>query len=144
VATAIGKIDIIWKTNMGERGRLQTSQLPRKVPHYGEIEVDVVWTPEILHVEEPFELVVRVTNHSNNTMSLRLFYVKSKMAYISFVGSSAMLIGELLPGQEKTVRLKLFPLAPGLQKIGGIGLNDSISGKVFDIENLTEVFVNRE
>lgn len=27
----IGKLDIIWKTNMGEKGRLQTSQLQRMV-----------------------------------------------------------------------------------------------------------------
>ena len=26
-ATNIGKLDIIWRTNMGDRGRLQTSQL---------------------------------------------------------------------------------------------------------------------
>jgi hypothetical protein len=29
--TNIGKLDIVWKTNMGERGRLQTSQLQRVV-----------------------------------------------------------------------------------------------------------------
>lgn len=30
-ATNIGKLDIIWRSNMGERGRLQTSQLTRMV-----------------------------------------------------------------------------------------------------------------
>ena len=30
-ATAIGKLDIVWRTNMGDRGRLQTSQLQRMV-----------------------------------------------------------------------------------------------------------------
>ena len=29
--TNIGKLDIVWKTTMGERGRLQTSQLQRVV-----------------------------------------------------------------------------------------------------------------
>lgn len=29
--TNIGKLDIVWKTSMGERGRLQTSQLQRVV-----------------------------------------------------------------------------------------------------------------
>lgn len=29
--TVIGKLDIVWKTNLGERGRLQTSQLQRMV-----------------------------------------------------------------------------------------------------------------
>lgn len=31
--TVIGKLDIVWKTNLGERGRLQTSQLQRMVCH---------------------------------------------------------------------------------------------------------------
>lgn len=30
-ATNIGKLDIIWRSNLGERGRLQTSQLERMV-----------------------------------------------------------------------------------------------------------------
>lgn len=29
--TSIGKLDIVWRTNLGERGRLQTSQLQRVV-----------------------------------------------------------------------------------------------------------------
>lgn len=29
--TNIGKLDIVWKTNLGEKGRLQTSQLLRVV-----------------------------------------------------------------------------------------------------------------
>jgi len=31
-ATSIGKLDIVWRTNMGDKGRLQTSQLQRQVP----------------------------------------------------------------------------------------------------------------
>jgi len=30
-ATNIGKLDIVWRSNLGERGRLQTSQLQRMV-----------------------------------------------------------------------------------------------------------------
>jgi hypothetical protein len=30
-ATNIGKLDIVWRTTMGDRGRLQTSQLQRQV-----------------------------------------------------------------------------------------------------------------
>lgn len=32
-ATNIGKLDIIWRSNLGERGRLQTSQLQRIVSY---------------------------------------------------------------------------------------------------------------
>lgn len=30
-ATNIGKLDIVWRSNLGEKGRLQTSQLQRMV-----------------------------------------------------------------------------------------------------------------
>ena len=30
--TALGKLDVMWRTNFGEQGRLQTSQLSRKTP----------------------------------------------------------------------------------------------------------------
>lgn len=30
-STNIGKLDIVWRSNLGEKGRLQTSQLSRKV-----------------------------------------------------------------------------------------------------------------
>lgn len=30
-ATNVGKLDIVWRSNLGERGRLQTSQLQRMV-----------------------------------------------------------------------------------------------------------------
>lgn len=33
-ATNIGKLDIVWRSNVGERGRLQTSQLQRMVSFF--------------------------------------------------------------------------------------------------------------
>lgn len=33
-ATSIGKLDIVWRSNLGERGRLQTSQLQRMVSKF--------------------------------------------------------------------------------------------------------------
>ena len=33
--TSIGKLDIVWKTSMGEKGRLQTSALQRVVSAHG-------------------------------------------------------------------------------------------------------------
>lgn len=35
--TKIGRLDMEWKTRMGERGRLQTSHLERMVPGRGEL-----------------------------------------------------------------------------------------------------------
>lgn len=91
--TVIGKLDIVWKTNLGERGRLQTSQLQRMVPDcpplwfpsrpyivlcycalfysclcvfqapgYGDIRLSLEVIPDTVNLEEPFDIVCKITN----------------------------------------------------------------------------------
>jgi len=106
-ANTIGKLDIIWKTSMGERGRLQTSQLPRKVPTFPDIEVDVTSIPETIRLEEPFTLGISISNNTTNIVSLRLFFIKSKMGYVSYVGPSSLALGEIKPQQKKLLEIKV-------------------------------------
>nr|KAG5705877.1 hypothetical protein BaRGS_030767 [Batillaria attramentaria] len=60
--TNIGKLDIVWKTNMGEKGRLQTSQLQRVAPGYGDIRLTVESVPDTVTLETTFNIVCRITN----------------------------------------------------------------------------------
>lgn len=90
--TVIGKLDIVWKTNLGERGRLQTSQLQRMVlgylmlksrdlhylffcfysrngvlpmfqaPGYGDIRLSLEMIPDTVNLEEPFDIICKITN----------------------------------------------------------------------------------
>lgn len=97
--TVIGKLDIVWKTNLGERGRLQTSQLQRMVlgycfdvfaiakikeshclnsltfifimvlfvcvlqaPGYGDIRLSLEVIPDTVNLEEPFDIICKITN----------------------------------------------------------------------------------
>ena len=50
--TVIGKLDIVWKTNLGERGRLQTSQLQRMAPGYGDVRLSLEAIPDTVNLEE--------------------------------------------------------------------------------------------
>ncbi|KAJ4438077.1 hypothetical protein ANN_14016 [Periplaneta americana] len=61
-ATNIGKLDIVWRSNLGERGRLQTSQLQRMAPDYGDIRLSVQELPNIVNLEEAFTFVCRIIN----------------------------------------------------------------------------------
>ncbi|XP_075226678.1 trafficking protein particle complex subunit 13 isoform X2 [Lycorma delicatula] len=61
-ATNIGKLDIVWRSNLGERGRLQTSQLQRIVPDYGDIRLSIQELPNIVQIEKPFEFLCRIIN----------------------------------------------------------------------------------
>ncbi|XP_027460437.2 trafficking protein particle complex subunit 13 isoform X5 [Zalophus californianus] len=60
--TVIGKLDIVWKTNLGERGRLQTSQLQRMAPGYGDVRLSLEAIPDTVNLEEPFHITCKITN----------------------------------------------------------------------------------
>nr|XP_035973358.1 trafficking protein particle complex subunit 13 isoform X6 [Halichoerus grypus] len=62
--TVIGKLDIVWKTNLGERGRLQTSQLQRMAPGYGDVRLSLEAIPDTVNLEEPFHITCKITNCS--------------------------------------------------------------------------------
>lgn len=85
-ATNIGKLDIVWRSNLGERGRLQTSQLQRMVcyvipqrvntitykitpmlsqaPEYGDLRVIIKNIPLKTHLEEPVNCTCHIINTS--------------------------------------------------------------------------------
>ena len=62
--TNIGKLDIIWRTNMGDRGRLQTSQLQRMAPNHGDVRFNVESIPSIVRVNQAFKLTCMIINNS--------------------------------------------------------------------------------
>ena len=60
----LGKLDILWRTQFGETGRLHTSQLTRKPAPLEEIAVQVVKVPEIIRLEEVFSNEIVVKNQT--------------------------------------------------------------------------------
>lgn len=62
-ATNIGKLDIVWRSNLGEKGRLQTSQLQRMGPGYGDIRLSIVEMNNIVVLETLFTLKCKLINN---------------------------------------------------------------------------------
>ncbi|CAO3569265.1 unnamed protein product [Mortierella alpina] len=60
----LGKMDILWRSQFGETGRLQTSQLTRKPAPLEEIAVQVVKIPERIQLEQTFSIEIVVKNQS--------------------------------------------------------------------------------
>lgn len=138
----IGKMDILWKTNMGEMGRLQTSQLPRKLPTYNDVDVIVVQIPDNIVLETPFSIDCKIVNYSDRKMSLKLVAEKSRMSGVLVNGVSGQTLGEIPPEGFRMFKLDLFPIAAGLQKVSGLRVLDGITGRSIDLENVTDVFVH--
>ena len=58
----MGKLDINWRSSMGEKGRLQTSALQRGLPTYGDINLTVKSMQTIVEIEQPVEITFQLTN----------------------------------------------------------------------------------
>ncbi|KAF9322099.1 hypothetical protein BG003_006944 [Podila horticola] len=61
----LGKMDILWRSQFGETGRLQTSQLTRKPTPLEDIAVQVVKVPERIQLEQVFSIEIVVKNQSS-------------------------------------------------------------------------------
>ena len=49
---------------MGDRGRLQTSQLQRMAPNHGDVRFNVENTPSIVRVNQAFKMTCVIINNS--------------------------------------------------------------------------------
>ncbi|XP_034942331.1 trafficking protein particle complex subunit 13 [Chelonus insularis] len=137
--TSIGKLDIVWRSNMGERGRLQTSQLQRMVSDYGDLRVTAKDVPSEVFLEEILEFKCRIINTSERNMDL-LMSLESNSS-IAYCGISDITLGTLKPGTFLDVPLRLIPLECGLIMISGLKLTDTFLKRVYDYEDLVQIFV---
>lgn len=110
LANNIGKLDIVWRSNLGERGRLQTSQLQRSVRpfcnlafidifniicssipqpiEYGDLRLAVIESNSTVKIGESFNFTCRVTNTSERTMDLMMNLNTKVKLGCSYTGST--------------------------------------------------------
>lgn len=137
--TYIGKLDIVWRSNFGERGRLQTSQLNRLAQKFGDLYLSIEKIPSIIYIGEEVEIGFKITNTSDHTMEINLCLVQyPKFAWI---GASGISLGVLGSNASKSFSLNIVPLCLGLQSISGIRMNEVYSKSTFEFDDITQVFV---
>jgi len=137
--SALGKLDIRWKTNMGQSGRLQTATLSRKVTQLPQFELRAINLPTRMTVEVPFEVECLVTNNGD-TARITVSGVKSRMGSVLLSGTGDKHLGNVVTCTN--VVLSFFPLYSGLHRISGLRISDAISGNSLDVDHLADVFIN--
>ncbi|KAF6717859.1 Trafficking protein particle complex subunit 13 [Oryzias melastigma] len=137
--TMIGKLDIVWRTNLGERGRLQTSQLQRMAPGYGDIRLSLEMIPDTVNLEEPFDIVCKITNCSERTMDLVVEMCNTRS--IHWCGISGRQLGKLSPGASLLLPLTIFSSVQGLQSISGLRLTDTFLKRTYEYDDIAQVCV---
>ncbi|KAI9228936.1 MAG: hypothetical protein DHS80DRAFT_2353, partial [Piptocephalis tieghemiana] len=130
---ALGKLDIVWRFSFGETGRLQTSQLTRRVPVADAIQVITRRVQEDVQVERPFTIDLRIFNRTDAPMKLQLSAVKAKMGAVLMRGQASRALGEVRPQGDVECTIEFLPLAPGLHTVSGVRVSDYISGESRDI-----------
>ncbi|XP_063579939.1 trafficking protein particle complex subunit 13 isoform X6 [Pongo abelii] len=137
--TVIGKLDIVWKTNLGERGRLQTSQLQRMAPGYGDVRLSLEAIPDTVNLEEPFHITCKITNCSERTMDLVLEMCNTNS--IHWCGISGRQLGKLHPSSSLCLALTLLSSVQGLQSISGLRLTDTFLKRTYEYDDIAQVCV---
>ncbi|XP_012537745.1 trafficking protein particle complex subunit 13 [Monomorium pharaonis] len=140
-ATNIGKLDIVWRSNLGERGRLQTSQLQRMAPEYEDLRVIVKDIPLKAYLEEPVNCTCHIINTSERSMELLLSLESNNS--IAWCGMSDITIGTLKPGASMDIPLCFITLDTGIITISGLKLTDTFLKRVYDYDDLAQIFVNQ-
>ncbi|XP_059998995.1 trafficking protein particle complex subunit 13 isoform X1 [Lagenorhynchus albirostris] len=138
--TVIGKLDIVWKTNLGERGRLQTSQLQRMAPGYGDVRLSLEAIPDTVNLEEPFHITCKITNcSSERTMDLVLEMCNTSS--IHWCGISGRQLGKLHPSSSLCLALTLLSSVQGLQSVSGLRLTDTFLKRTYEYDDIAQVCV---
>ncbi|XP_063921514.1 trafficking protein particle complex subunit 13 [Zophobas morio] len=138
-ATNIGKLDIVWRSNLGERGRLQTSQLQRMGPDYGDIRLSVTELPNFVVLEKLFTFKCKLVNNCERTVDLTLYLENSDG--LVWCGISGQKLESLTPHCTRIIEFKAMPLIPGLHTLSGIKLVDTFLKRTYSYDDLGQVFV---
>ncbi|XP_014673109.1 PREDICTED: trafficking protein particle complex subunit 13-like [Priapulus caudatus] len=139
--TVIGKLDIIWKSNMGEKGRLQTSPLQRMAPGHGDIRFELISSPDVAELEKTLHLTCKLTNCVERTMELGLSLQNYHQIGLLWCGIANKQLGRLEANSSMELNLKILYTKPGLQSISGIRVTDTFLKRTYEYDDIGQVLV---
>ncbi|CAI2343718.1 unnamed protein product [Caenorhabditis sp. 36 PRJEB53466] len=140
--TSIGKLDMSWRTGMGEKGRLQTSALQRIAPGYGDVRLSVEKSPACVTVQKPFEVVCRLYNCSERALDLQLRLEQPSNRQLVFCSPSGVSLGQLAPSGHVDFTFDVFPVSVGIQSISGLRITDTFSKRIYEHDDIAQIFVS--
>ncbi|XP_057843106.1 uncharacterized protein LOC131052440 isoform X2 [Cryptomeria japonica] len=133
-SNTLGKLQITWRTNLGEPGRLQTQNILGNPISHKEVDIQIVELPPHIILNRPFLVRARLLNHTDK----RIGPLEVSLSQDESHGvKRAIVVNGLWT-------LNLVATSLGVQKISGIAVYDSREKKPYDSLPPIEVFVNPE
>ncbi|KAI3741151.1 hypothetical protein L1987_58818 [Smallanthus sonchifolius] len=135
-SNVLGKLQITWRTNLGESGRLQTQYIVGNPITRKEIDLKAVKMPSVIILEKPFLVHLSLTNLTGK----KLGPFEVWLSLSDSKEEKAVMISGLqrmdLPGVEAFAslefQLNLISAKLGVQKITGITVFDTMEKKTYD------------
>ena len=139
--STIGKLDIVWKSNLGERGRLQTSQLQRAAINQREVIVKAIEVIGECVAMKPFEVKCRLTNLSEEEKNLDVKFDKNQTK-LMWLGVSGFTNGSVASKSSQDFVISLLPVCSGLQNICGLSVTDVHLNRVHHYNDIYNVLIS--
>ncbi|ETV94611.1 hypothetical protein H310_11872 [Aphanomyces invadans] len=138
----LGRLEVKWKSAMGESGSMQTPPVIRKVGSVKEAVVTVLLpTPVHAHVGQPFLASVVIQNNGTRAMHLQLQLRRDLMLGILCSSVSHQNVGFVQGNSTLTVDVEFLPLVAGLQQIQGVFVVEMETQVEFAMEKKVFVLV---
>ncbi|KAH8244252.1 hypothetical protein KR026_003677 [Drosophila bipectinata] len=137
----VGKLDIVWRSNLGEKGRLQTSQLQRLPFECKTLRLEVIDAKNTIKIGTVFTFKCRVTNTSEQAMKLNVRMVCKYAPDSQYSGCADFMLNLLKSGESAEFPLSISPSKLGLIKVSPLILTNTLQNEQYTIENVVDVFV---
>ena len=140
-ATDLGRLEIRWKTAMGEPGCILSQPVVRKLPTTKEVQLEVRGAPAELELGEPFLATCVVTNRTARPMSLQLQFRRDLMVGVFVSDLAFQNLGEVGANASKECTVELLPLVAGMHELKGVMVEDLRTNKKYTQERLLDMYV---
>ncbi|PWA97872.1 hypothetical protein CTI12_AA025390 [Artemisia annua] len=144
----LGKLQVTWRTNLGEPGSLQTQQIIGNPLMKKEIDLKAVQVPPVIILEKPFSVHLILTNLTEKTLGpfevwLSLSDPKEEKA-VMISGLQSMDLPAVEAFASLEFQLNMISAKLGVQKISGILVFDTMEKKTYDMLLDLEIFVDSD
>ncbi|PKA60150.1 hypothetical protein AXF42_Ash009834 [Apostasia shenzhenica] len=144
----LGKLQITWRTNLGESGRLQTQQILGTPLVQKDIDLQVVEVPATIILERPFSVRLKLTNQSERIIGpfeVTISQGSSSLPKVVMVnGIQKLELAPLEALNSTEFSLNMIATRLGVQKISGITIYDTREKRAYDPLPDVEIFVDSE
>ncbi|XWS19576.1 hypothetical protein CRYUN_Cryun31cG0027400 [Craigia yunnanensis] len=132
----LGKLQITWRTNLGEPGRLQTQQILGTPITRKEIELQVLEIPSLINLDKPFLVHLNLTNHTDRELGPFEVFLSQNSAHeekiVMINGLQDMALPQVEAFGSTDFHLNLIATKLGVQRISGITVSDTREKKSYD------------